>query len=235
MSKIKKYKKFSRFSNIVDCSILSRRVLKFKKSKWTSFKLKINKKKKLNQKGRIKKTFLDFSKQRVGFVSSWKKANKAYKLSLDMSRFFKNFFDNSFSLRDFKSQLNFKKNFLIRFFLKPLLKLDVFLWKLRFFKSIKQTRQFIKRHTIKVNNIIIYDSIFLKKGDVVEIGKSLEPLLNNPSFISNTFFLSFCEIDFYSGTFIVLKDLNFVENKDISLFFKEKINLNSFIYYLTKN
>jgi hypothetical protein len=72
----------------------------------------------------------------------------------------------------------------------------------------------------------------LKKGDTILI-KDMQSLIkvNTPL----TFCYSFVEIDYYTNTFSILKDLDEFTFEDISLLLKENFDFRKFLYYIKKN
>lgn len=320
MTFFKKYKHLSILHNELNKSFLNFRVLKFKRSKWNSLKLKLIKALKLFRYKKIrkitkvrnciykinkikvyirnnKKFFIHKHKdvyliknKKIFFwkkkklrarrnlvdhlvLSSktcwWKRLQKSYKTGLFINNSFKSRFGKSFCLKDFKKELGFKKEILYRFLAKPLFKLDILLWKLNFFPSVRAAHQFIKSKNVSLNGLSIERPVFLKKGDIIKLkdfqkinsvfnfkSKSFfmykknvlslkkKTLLekNRAKLISlkstlffNNFLLSFCEVDYYTKTVIIIKDFLVFSRQDFALILRDRINLSDFMYYLIKN
>jgi len=103
------------------------------------------------------------------------------------------------------------KNFDI--FLKSLLRVDIFLCKLKISKNILESKMFILKGFIKINDIQISDPrIYLKQGDTVYIDPNLSKI---KSCIIKRFEYPL-EIDFYSNTLIFAKPLELTESLDIA-------------------
>ena len=100
--------------------------------------------------------------------------------------------------------------------------MDILLSRFHLFSSSYQARQFISNGFILVNGKQISGNFFLKKGDIVsfnlsKVHENLEfsTLFNN--FLNNELFYSFVEIDYYTKTLIVLKDLKDLTLDDLNL------------------
>ena len=172
---INKYKIYSKINSIFAFSEFpSIRILKFKRSKWKAWKilflkkLQIINKKSFQSKRVIKSSFINSSifKQRF---SVFTKLKKTYKIGLNLKNSFYQFFDGGLSIKYLKKQCLLKKKIVYNFLIKPYYKLDILLWKLKFFSSIRQAHQNIKSKKVLVNTKIVSNNFFLKKGDVIHI------------------------------------------------------------------
>ena len=132
----------------------------------------------------------------------------------------------------FKKSLQRKKVVLYNMLIKPLYRVDVLLWRLGFFPSIRSAQQQLKKKGFYLNKAKLSFNSFLKRGDILKLDS---PFFNKDIFFKNNFFLSFCEIDYYTGTIVILKNYNQLLNKDFALIFRNNIDLRSFIYYLKRN
>ena len=204
------------------------KIFNFKRSKWKFLKSFLRRKKYLK-----KPKFFRFIKIRAKKGRKWKKLIKAYKSGLTIKQSLSYFFGDVINTSFLKKLLLIKKVPLALLFLfKPLLRLDTLLWKLNFFPSFRSVKQFIFSGRIKVNNLIIKNPIFLKKGDIISID-NLKFKRKHPFFLKN-FYLSFCEIDAYSNSILILKDMYNLNEKDICHFFRENIELKQVLYYIRK-
>jgi len=156
-----------------------------------------------------------------------------YKFSLTLKKSVFKFHDNSLSLKFYKNQKRLSKDPLNKLLVKPLLNLEVFVWKLSFFSSVRAVRQEIKKGNILVNGTPVKYSIILKRGDIVKI-LSINNL-DSYKFIKRNFYANFCEVDFYTRTFILLRDSKSFYQKDISFAIREQFKTHRFLYYLKKN
>lgn len=236
------------------------RLLNFKRSKWLSLKKKIlkqhaalervlNKNKKLKNLYKTKRSSafrqkrFKKSKNKKNSGSMFctrrrlmypEKVKKAFKNGLILKYRMFQFFGFSFSLKYFKRLALTKRDRFQSFFLKSFFKLDILLWKLKFFKSIKEVQQYIRNKNIFVNGVCITNTqFFLRKGDAIKI---LNKKFNffKKHILNISFLLSFCDIDFYTHEIILLKGIKDMCPRDSALIFESYINLNNFIYYIKR-
>jgi hypothetical protein len=200
------------------------KLLSFKRPKWLKIKSFLKK--------------LNFKKYRrlynnVLIKSRYKRIEKmyfSYKESLILKRSILNFFNNSFSLTFLKKLIVKQKlthNYFSSIFFKPLYKIDILLWKLHFFNSVYEVRQAIYKKLIFINHHL-KKSFWLLKGDIICI-KGLKKI----HLFSPINFLNFLvEIDYYTNTIIILKDLDELTIADLALFIKEYVPLKKFLNYI---
>jgi ribosomal protein S4 len=202
-----------------------KKILSFKRSKWKKFKLKFKIKK-------HKLKFFNLSKKNSK-ISFWEKLKKTYGTGLILKNSIQKYYNNALSLTYLKKKRKEKKSLALKYLVDPLLKLDVFLWKLQIFSSIREINQYIRGKKILVNNVLINKVRFLKFGDILKL-PGLD--FNRPSFKYNiSFFFSFCELDFYTNTFIIFKNTKYFNVKDYFFIFQyKKINLKNLEFYLSK-
>jgi len=212
----------------------SARVLKFKRPKWKKFqtvlKLKLN----------SPTIFIDNSIVKTNY-KNWEKLKLHYKEGIQAKKALLNFFDNSIS------STHYKKNLLVpstklgvsamsAFFIKPMFKLDILLWKLGLFNSPFESRQSIQNGLIDVNNKTLTESTSLKLGDVVSLSSKINlKQYNSKRIFDNAFLFSFLEIDYYAGTFIIIKSVDQISKEDISTLIFDSINLKAFNDYVIRN
>lgn len=154
-------------------------------------------------------------------------------MGLNLKNSLYQFFDGGLSIKYLKKQCFLKKKVVYNFLIKPYYKLDILLWKLKFFSSIRQAHQNIKSKKILVNTKVVNNNFFLKKGDIIHILNKNINLVKNYG-LSTSFILSFCDVDLYSYKVIILKDLDTINEKDFTLFFNDTMVLKNVIYYLKK-
>ena len=100
-------------------------------------------------------------------------------------------------------------------------RLDLLLYNLNFFASIYQARQSIKNGLVLINNKpFLSENTVLAKGDIVCL---LDDKNNLPQMIKKELRFSFLEIDYYTQTFIILKNLNNINYQDIVYNFNEQL------------
>ena len=253
MSKYKIYHKI--IKPISYSEFPSVRLVKFKRSKWKRLKSKILKKKSslrrlfykvrfLKRKKYIKKAknfkLKKIKRFRSGMLSFYKKFNsfekvkKAYKNGLLQKNSMRQFFGSTLTLKYLKGLALLKKNVFYEFYIKPFFKLDILLWKLKFFYSIKEAQQHIRSKNVLVNGVTVNSyNFFLSKGDVVKILNKNINVFNRGG-LNTSFILSFCDVDFYSYKIILLKNISDLTVNDFGLDFNYFTGLRSYIYYLKK-
>ena len=164
----------------------------------------------------------------------FEKVKQAYKNGLFLKYRIYQYFGSSMSLKYFKKQAILRKKVFHEFLIKSFFKLDILLWKLKFFYTIKQAQQYIKSKNVFVNNICITTSnFFLNKGDVIKILNTNACILKKIQ-VNTSFILSFCEVDFYTNRIILLKEFSSLTEGDFLLIFECLIGIRNFIYYLKK-
>ena len=121
--------------------------------------------------------------------------------------------------------------------LKPEFRADILLWRLNFFPSSFAARQSINEGEVKLNDKIFVSNKILKKGDLLSFNSSkteaklsLDLLLNK--IYSNPKFCSFVEIDFYTKTVAIIKDLNELTLDDFNFLVNEYFDLKKFRDYI---
>jgi ribosomal protein S4 len=254
---MQKYKIYNKIDNLISYSEFpSIRLLKFKRSKWKSLKLKFLKRESFLEKEKmrktrfskrkkyIRKTYINKFKKNKCFFKNvislkrrfnfYEKVKKAYKNGLLLKNKINQFFGAGLSLKYFKKQVLLKKKFFYEILIKPYFKLDVLLWKLKFFCNIKQAQQHIKSKNVYVNEKVVTNiNFFLQKGDIVKI---LNKNINTPikTGLNTSFILSFCDVDFYAYKIIILKEFSELTEGDFTLIFDYLLGIRNFIYYLKK-
>lgn len=204
MRSIIRYKVYSK--NILD--IIPKRVLNFKRSKWQKIKKSIYKKNNFFFKKKLRKKYLKFglliNKKIVPRLSNY------YKDCLLTYRIFKQFFSNRVVF--FKSTSKEYNNLFGSLIGKQFFKLEILLWKLNFFNSSEEAIQGISNGFILINfKKKNFSNYVLKKGDIISLSEfffnklSIKKIIKKKHFLNKSFF-SFLEIDFITGTIIILKD-----------------------------
>ena len=212
----------------------SLRILNFKRPKWK--KIQTILKTKINLSSLFINNFISKSNYK-----SWEKLKSHYKEVIQTKKTLLNFFDNSFSSYYYKKEFSLlKKKSVIDFtsilFIKPMFKLDILLWKLCIFNSPFESRQAIKNGLILINNKVCKNSIYLCLGDIISLSNkvNLKKCQFNLRFDAS-FFFSFLEIDYYSGTIVITKNIKQLSNDDFSTLIFDSINIKAFNDYINKN
>ncbi len=156
------------------------------------------------------------------------------------------YLNGCFSIKNFKKSSLFStyKNNLIYMFIKPEFRLDILLWRLKFFISPYLARFAFQKNLIYINNNFILGTNKLKQHYTRSLkGHSLISLNNklqysykqNTRHFAKSFFIStIFEIDYYLGNIIILKNLNILTFKDINSILKEPLCLYKFKDYILK-
>jgi hypothetical protein len=151
-----------------------------------------------------------------------------------------------FSVKFFKKQILTKiyKQDLANIFIKPEFRLDILLWRLKFFSSPYLARFAFQKNLITLNKFNNIQKSFnkhffkkiLKKGDVISFKSVLKyKYKKNLNSTINSFFLpTVFEFDYYTNTIILLKNLIDLNFKDINSILKEPLNLYQFKNYISK-
>ena len=186
---VNKYKSHNKLFSIFEKFPL--RILKFKSTKWKriqkvlTFKLSKIKKKYRNLKSRKsfrnnrRKFFFDNFIIKVS-LKSWYRVEKYYENGRRIKNLISNMFDKSLPTSYFRKVLVLsKKTSDVRYIyshtlLKPEFRLDILLWRLKFFDSTYQACQAIDENKVVVNEKFTKGNFFLSKGDII----SLDPKYN---------------------------------------------------------
>ena len=167
-----------------------------------------------------------------------------YKLSLNEKRKVNLNYANSLRLRKLKTLVNNNSQKYTRFSIyKNLIirleyRLDIFLYKLKLFPNLFQSRAEIQKGKIYVNNNkIVKYNYTLQKGDIISFSDTLNFDLQNMSrkTLHRSRMLSIIEFDIYNKNIIILKNFFELTQEDFFSFNLSYINLNYLLFYLKKN
>ena len=205
------FKKYKVWSQISTNNFFPLRILKFKKTKWKKVKKIL-----LRTKNRC--LFLEHSIQ-VLSTRTWDRIKNYHKTELRFKLNLQKRYDCK--LLSKKKAIFDKKSYIIDNFIKTEYRLDLLLYNLNFFASIYQARQSIKNGLVLINNKpFLSENTVLVKGDIVCL---LDDKNNLPQMIKKELRFSFLEIDYYTQTFIILKNLNNINYQDIVYNFNEQL------------
>jgi len=195
---MRKYKRYKLFSKL-NLNFYFLRILKFKRTKWKQIQ-KVIKKIKLN------KFILSYKKKLILF-KIWDRIKLNYKNKMKVRQSLKCRYD--LSKITFVNSLSYSIN--------QEFTLSTCLWHINLFKTIYEANIYISRGLILINNNVC---INLKKklfcGDIISFKKDVYINLANLR-INNEIFLTFLEIDYYLNVIIIIKDVNKLNFKDLSL------------------
>jgi len=210
------------------------RILKFQRPKWKKF-----------QKQAIisKKSACHFINPLIlkNSYKQWDKVQNYYKSGIQIKKKVIALFDDSVSIRSIKKAIlkNKKTNreILLSSLVKPEYRADILLSRLNFFSSSFSARQSINEGEILLNGKFFLSNLFLKKGDIVSFksskalnSSSLSTILSRKYVKQN--YCPFVEVDFYSKTLVIVKDLEELTLDDFNLLITEYFDLKKFRDYL---
>lgn len=178
-------------------------------------------------------------------ISSWNRLRFNFKATLWMKFSVLKYFNSCFSITFFKRLNNKTKNRthnLSLFFIKPDYRLDLLLWRLKFFISPYLVRNAVRLSLITVSSKINdYDSrsvrynYFVHAGDLIRINSNkfkFKIILSH--FVKSFYLPSFIEIDYYLNTIIILKNYNVLNTIDLNSIIKEPLCLYKFKNFIFK-
>ena len=249
---INKYKNYDKLFSIFEKFPL--RVLKFKSTKWKkiqktlSFKLSKLKERFRSSKRRIssksirKKFFFDSFLTKVS-LKSWYRVEKYYENGRRIKNAVSSTFDRSLPTKYFRKVLVLSKkssstpDVYSSTLLRPEFRLDILLWRLKFFSSSYQACQAVDERRIVVNGKQVKGNFLLSKGDVISFTSTYN--LDNLCMKivkSNTLFsrviLTFVEVDYYSSCIVIVKDLKDLGPEDFYLLVKDFYSLKKIKDYI---
>jgi hypothetical protein len=212
MRKFNKYKNFFKIGFILKNFPL--RLLNFKKSKWLIIKKKLNLRLKRNS------IFSPIIKKNT--FKNWFKLKTFYKKNLENNLLLTTFYDKSINFKKIKKEKTKKKlkNDIISItFLKLEFQINVLLYHLNFFDSVYKVNQELNNGNILLNNSICYFNTLLKCGDVINFNDAchidIKSVKNKISL--NERILTFVEVDYYTRTIIVIKNMEELSSEDLFL------------------
>jgi ribosomal protein S4 len=220
------------------------RIFNFRRSKWKKLQNKLLRAQhalfftaaKRKRSKSLNHSFFDNFLNKVPF-KFWQKLKGHYKKGLQIKNNVRKLFDDNVRYQFFKKALTSKKNqslkeVILLALVKPLFKIDVLLWNLSFYASSYQARQAVNNKQVFVNDKTVNGNYYLQKGDIVCIGSAslLSTILFNKSL--HNFFVTFVEIDYYTKTVVVVKDLNELSFEDLYIVISYYFDLKKFRDYL---
>jgi ribosomal protein S4 len=210
-----KYKIYNQSGNIPES--FHQRILNFKRPKWKRIQ-KIISKKNYSQKFlinnlRVKKRYKNWDKIETYFTQGLKSKNAVF-----------NYFDNALGIKHLEKSLRNSNNYLIletllSCLIKPEFRIDILLARLGFFCTSYQARQSINSQSVRVNNKAVCGNFFLRKGDVITLLDSLRVTVSKSfrCFSPSKKVFTFIEVDYYSNTIVIIKNLNELQLEDMHL------------------
>ena len=239
---VNKYKGYEKTTIVFERFPL--RILKFKRPKWKKIqKLIVYRKKSRPVKKSLLKKLAREPENRFfdAFVNyldpySWYKVKKYYENGRRIRSSVLKLFDKTLVAKSFSRSLRrSRKSFQVddnylKILVKPEYKLDILLWRLGFFRSSYQSSQAINEKKVLINNICVKKNTFLRKGDVITFSSlykqdNLVIQRVKTRFLKSQSVLTFVEVDYYSNSIIIVKDLNDLGLEDLYLIVKDYYGL----------
>jgi hypothetical protein len=203
------FKKYKSWSKIKGGSFFPLRILKFKKTKWKKTKKNLL---------RIKSSsfFFDHTTDVIQ-TKTWGRIKSYYKNKILFALNLKQRYD-------YKPQnqtlFSHQKDFYLKNYIENEYRVDLLLYTLNFFSSIYEARQHIKNGFVLINNRINRsDRLIMSKGDILVVLRRKNKL---PQRVKKEFKFSFLEVDYYTQTIVILKNLNSLNFQDVLYNFTEK-------------
>jgi len=239
MRRLNKYKSFNKVKFFLRCPS---RVLNFKKAKWVGLKEFLKRKLDLSRVGRYKNKLtrrvlptssisnlidpmvIKQDKNRVGRVNRFYAETVRSRLTYSVLN------DRMLNMKKLQGKLRLNKNRLDLY--KSLLAENLFnvtslLWVLSFCRTQYQAKQELQAKKILVNGKAYVKNMHLTVGDSVSyVNNSFDLGSNLKRYqMSNSQILSFAEVDVYSQELVVVKDKESLVAEDLSLLYKDPINV----------
>jgi len=163
----------------------------------------------------------------------WKKYKFIYKNSLRQQKSYRELLDNRFLFKDLKKNLfcsfdvaNYEAFYcsLMQFEFR----LDILLYRLRYFRSTGQAILYANKSEIKVNSNYVQGNFLLTAGDIISFDMQINFFTNLKLIKKNISIKRFIEIDLYSNTVIFLLSIYDIKSTDFLNTIQRPFNLNKF-------
>ena len=170
-------------------------------------------------------------------IRRWERVKRIYKSSLQLKRHYSQLYDNNILSKVMKKNIFSYKNIQYHLpFLTSVMqfefRLDILLWRLRFFKNTYQSSLFIDHKFVKVNSKFVKNNYIVKAGDIISFPKYFSSFSNNLKNLKKILLIkNFLEIDYYTNSLIIISDINEMTQLDYSVFMKQYFNLMKFRYF----
>jgi len=213
------------------------RVFKFKRPKWAKVKIKLKKSLRkfewiLGKRQKKRIPFPNLLNVRIPRILY---CNKIFSKKLQTRKYLASIYDNSCRYKIDKKQKS-RRKVISSVLVKPLYRIDLFLWYLKIFSSSWEARQVINNKKIYVNSKCVKLNHQIKMGDIISFNFSQSDedknayVLLKKKFMRTKKSFPFLEYDYYTNTFIVLKDWIHFSKNDFSLMFRENKNVKYVTY-----
>lgn len=221
------------------------KVRKFKKLNYRLRRRRARYKRDPFRQGKYSKTFLGslfFPASKILLPTYDIKKRFMYKTLLIAKATVLKYYYGCLSAKTFKrlaTSKNYKKH-LAMTFITPELRLDILLWRLKFFSSPYLAKFAFHNDLVLINGLKPAHKLllnrFLKGGDILSISPSTcyNYKKNLGLVVSSVYLPTFIELDYYTNIIILLKDLE-LSARDFNSILKEPLNFYHFKHFLTKS
>lgn len=173
----------------------------------------------------------------------WYRVDSYYRNGRKIKSMIFNSFDNAISTSYFRRTLILSKKSLItnevysRTLAQPEFRLDILLWKLQFFVSSFQASQAVSERKVSVNGRFVQSNLYLTKGDIIMFTSkyNLENMYRKQStlaFSSSKKVSAFAEVDYYSNSVVILKNIEDLGQEDLYLLLRSSYSLKKIKDYI---
>jgi len=199
---------------------------KYVKSTYRSFK---------KRKSVVSFSYLDFT--RKGIPTYYRKMpsiGRFYKTKLQVKRYIQSLFDNSFDFTN-KTYSGEKIQYMTKTFGTPFFRIDILLWYLNYFSTTYEAINQIHNNTVLVNEKSVGPNFYVTKGDIISFSekgllKIKDCILKNKNqYYVNSFYFTFLEIDYYSNTIVITKDVAELSPEDLTLLTEKSIQYQNLV------
>lgn len=181
-------------------------------------------------------------------VKRWDFNRKLYKNGLELKRYYYHIFDSVIRNKTLKrihliQSRRYNQNLFINtvlYLLKPQYRLDVLLASLGFFNSIYESRNFIFGKNVLLNsNKNPHPNNILNSGDIISLDSfnknlTFKKINSKKIYFKKQFYLG-CEIDYYTKTVVIVKDIsNILQTFDNPQIFFKGLDIRKFVSYLKR-
>lgn len=219
MRRVHKYKTYSR----IDVSPkFPTRLLNLKRPKWNSLKDDL----KVILADQENFNLID-SDVVLGETFGWDRVSRTYKSRLEFYASLSARFDQSVRVRRLKSyKIVSRFDHYVKHLAEGFFRATALLWAASFFKSTFEVKQHIDSLGIVLNGKSLKTNEFLESGDVISVVDNTFSLSSNlAKYSDNNQVLSFVEVDYYSQSAVVLKDVNNISEEDLNLLLMDSLGL----------
>jgi len=199
---------------------------KFVKRKYRSFK---------ERKKVVSFSYSDFTRKGLPtYYKAMPSIGRFYKTKLQTKRYVQSLFDNSLEFTN-KTYSGEKIQYMTKTFGTPFFRIDILLWYLNYFSTTYEAINQIHNNIVLVNEKSVSPNFYVAKGDIISfsekgLSKIKDCILKNKNqYQVNSFYFMFLEIDYYSNTIVITKDVGELSAQDLTLLTEKSIQYQNLI------